>query len=96
MDDFKDKIQLSSESEDEYGNKRKSKGHLSEEMVKALNFGRGNEDEQDEPQEKKKTREERLKEIMEKSKAYKFYASEIKLANQEATRQLDEEWGEVA
>ena len=33
---------------------------------------------------------------MEKSKAYKFYASEIKLANQEATRQLDEDWGEVA
>jgi len=45
MDDFKDKIAQSSESEDEYGNKRKSKGHLSEEMVKALNFGRGNEDE---------------------------------------------------
>ena len=41
---FKDKIAQSSESEDEYGNKRKSKGHLSEEMVKALNFGRGNED----------------------------------------------------
>ena len=45
---------------------------------------------------KKNAREERLKEIMEKSKAYKFYASEIKLANQEATRQLDEDWGEVA
>ena len=28
MDDFKDKIAQSSESEDEYGNKRKSKGRV--------------------------------------------------------------------
>ena len=45
LDDFKDKIENSSESEDEFGFKKRSKGHLSEEMVKALNFGRGNEDE---------------------------------------------------
>ena len=33
---------------------------------------------------------------MEKSKAYKFHAQEIKLATMEQTKLLDEEWGEVA
>jgi hypothetical protein len=40
-------------------------------MVRALNFG-GNEEE--DPDNKKKTREERHAEIMEKSKAFKFHA----------------------
>ena len=39
-------------------------------MVNTVNFGGGEEN----PEDAKKTREERLKEIMEKSKAYKYYA----------------------
>ena len=33
---------------------------------------------------------------MQKAKAYKFHAQEIKQANREATRQLDEDWNDVA
>ena len=33
---------------------------------------------------------------MDKSKAFKNYAQEVKLANAEYTRQLDEDWSDVA
>ena len=66
---------------------------MNDEMVHTLNFG-GYDGE--DPVDKKKTREERHAEIMEKSKAYRFHAQEIKLANVEATRQLDEDWQDVA
>ena len=81
MDDFKDKIEQS--DDDLYEDKDLQKGRMNEEMVNMLNFG-GYEGE--DPVAKKKTREERHAEIMEKSKAYKYHAQEILLANQEATR----------
>ena len=64
-------------------------------MVQALNFG-GGEEEAINPEAAKKTREERLQEIMEKSKAFKFHAQQVKEANAETTRQLDEDWNDVA
>jgi len=51
---------------------------MNEEMVHTLNFGGGDDED---PATKKKTREERHAEIMEKSKAYKFHAQEVKMAN---------------
>lgn len=65
---------------------------MNDEMVKALNFGGG----ELEQENNKKTREERHAEIVEKSKAFKFHAQEIKEANREYTRQLDEDWNDVA
>ena len=57
---------------------------MNEEMVEALNFGGGpiNENAENE----KKTREERLNEIMRKSKAYKLHKIEIKEATIDATK----------
>ena len=43
-------------------------------MVKALNFGGGQIYNDQDAENRKKTREERHAEIMEKSKAYKFHA----------------------
>jgi len=91
MDDFKDKVD---DSEDDYEDKDLKKGRMNEEMVNALHFGGG--EEAGDPATQKKTREERHAEIMEKSKAFKFHAQEIKLANAEYTRQLDEDWNDVA
>jgi len=68
---------------------------MTDEMVKSLNFGGGDMDLQD-SELKKKSREERLAEIMEKSKAYKLHYQEIKQATEAETRNLDEEWGDVA
>ena len=81
LDDFKDKIENS--DEDIYEDRDMQKGRLNEEMVNALNFG-GGDDEQGESS--KKTREERHAEIMEKSKAYKYHAQQVKEANDEVTR----------
>ena len=67
IDDFKDKI---SDSDDDYEDKDMRKGIMTDEMVRALNFGGGEED----AEAKKKSREERHQEIMEKSKAYKYHA----------------------
>ena len=71
FDDFKDEI---SHSDDEqaagtYEERERARGILNEEMVNALNFG-GPEDSAP----GKKSREERHREIMEKSKAYKLHA----------------------
>ena len=55
IDDFKDKI--SNDSGDDYEDRDMKKGVLGEEMVKALNFGGGEEEMYDENS--KKTREER-------------------------------------
>jgi hypothetical protein len=93
LDDFKDKI---NESDDDlYEDKDMKKGVMTEEMVKMLNFGGGDMD-QEGGEVKKKSREERLEEIMKKSKAFKMYEQEVKAANLEYTRQLDDEWGDVA
>lgn len=62
-------------------------------MVNALNFG-GYEGE--DQADRKKTREERHAEIMEKSKAFRYHSQQIKEANEIATRELDEEWNDVA
>ena len=68
IDDFKDKI---SDSDDDYEDKDMRKGIMTDEMVRALNFGGG---EEEDAEAKKKSREERHQEIMEKSKAYKYHA----------------------
>ena len=81
LDDFKDKI----ESDDEYDDRDIQKGIMNEQMVNELNFGRGNENIK-ESENIKKTREEIHQEIMEKSKAYKYHAQEIKEASATATR----------
>ena len=80
-DDFHDDI---ARSDDEYdGNtkdeKDRNKGIITADMVKAMNFGGGDEDE-----DTKKTREERLEEIMMKSKAYRLHHQEIREANDDA------------
>ena len=49
------------------------KGIMTKEMVECLNFGQGDENEEDAEQ-IKKSREERHAEIMEKSKAYRHHA----------------------
>ena len=90
LDDFKDKI---SDDSDDYEDMDLAKGIMNDEMVKSLNFGGG---ETQEGEIQKKSREERHAEIVEKSKAYKLHHQEIKEANQEYTRQLDEEWNDVA
>ena len=95
VDDFKDKIEDSDEDVDPADRDAK-KGHMTEEMVNALNFGGGQIKNAEDAENRKKTREERHAEIMEKSKAYKFHAQEIKLAQQEYTRQLDDDIGELA
>ena len=77
VDDFKDKIEDSDDNIDPDDRDAK-KGHLNEEMVKALNFGGGQIYNDQDAENRKKTREERHAEIMEKSKAYKFHAQEIK------------------
>lgn len=92
MDDFKDKIQ--EDSDDVFDDKDLKKGNLNDEIVNELHFGGGPEDTANPNQ--KKSREERLKEIMEKSKAFKFYHQEIKMANAEYTRQLDDDWDDIA
>ena len=69
LDDFKDKI---AEDSDDYEDKDLARGTMNDEMVNALNFGGGEQAPTEKGQEKK-TREERLAEIMEKSKAYKRY-----------------------
>lgn len=92
MDDFQDNISNSDEDEAEAGTREerdRARGIMTEEMVNELNFGVGTED-------RKKSREERHKEIMEKSKAYKFHAQEIRHANADAIAQLDEDWENVA
>ena len=92
MDDFKDDISNSDVDEAEAGTKEErdmARGIMTEEMVNELNFGVGTED-------RKKSREERHKEIMEKSKAYKYHAQEIRHANQDAIAALDEDWKDVA
>ena len=55
-----------------------------------MNFGGGEED-----GEVKKSKEERHKEIMEKSKAYKYHAQEIKEANKEAIHELDDDYKDM-
>lgn len=92
LDDFKDKIQ-NSDDEDLYEHRDEKKGIITEEMVNALNFGGGPNNEQEGH---KKTREERHAEIMEKSKAFKYHAQQVKEANQEYTKQLDDDWNDVA
>lgn len=93
-DDFnKDSIS----SDGEYMDKDMEKGIMTREMVRDLNFGGGDnsEDEGGDAQ-PMKSREERLAEIMEKSKAFKYHNQEIKEATVIATRELDEEWADVA
>ena len=65
-DDFKEKIEMSSDDEQD----RHDKGKLTEEMVNQLNFGGGESDQDEDRPQVKKTRQEVFKEIIEKSKAY--------------------------
>ena len=71
LDDFKEKIDNS--DDDVYEDQDLQKGRMNEEMVNSLNFG-GHDNGEEDPSTKKKTREERHAEIMEKSKAYKYHA----------------------
>ena len=63
-----------------YDNKDDKKGIMNEEMVRDLNFGAGEIYDDEDAENRKKTREERHAEIMEKSKAYKMHHQEIKEA----------------
>jgi hypothetical protein len=78
LDDFKDYV--SGDSGDQYDNKDDKKGIMNEEMVRDLNFGGGEIYDDEDAENRKKTREERHAEIMEKSKAYKMHHQEIKEA----------------
>ena len=69
---------------------------MNEEMVRDLNFGGGEIYDDEDAENRKKTREERHAEIMEKSKAYKMHHQEIKEATQAYTRELDDEFADVA
>jgi len=91
LDDFKD--QVNDSDAEYYEDKDLARGVMNEEMVEALNFGGG---ERAADENNKKSREERHAEIIEKSKAYKQHAQEIKMANQEYCKELDEEWNELA
>lgn len=71
IDDFKDRI--SNDSADQYDNKDDRRGIMNNEMVNELNFGGGEAFNEKEMDNRKKTREERHAEIMEKSKAYKLH-----------------------
>jgi nucleolar protein 14 len=90
LDDFQDDISIS----DEDDNKEAAKGILGDDIVNHLNFGVGNEDEEEGFV--KKTREEREHEIREKSKAYKLHAQEIRAANKDVIEELDEDYKEFA
>ena len=94
LDDFKDKI--SNDSGDEYEDRDMKKGIMTNEMVNALNFGGGDLNSWADKENEKKTREQRHAEIMEKSKAYKLHHQEIKEATYAYTKQLDEDFGEMA
>ena len=65
---------------------------MNEEMVNALNFGGGEIGNERDAENRKKTREERHAEIMEKSKAYKLHHQEIKEATMAYTKELDDEF----
>lgn len=95
IDDYEeDKI---GSDDSDYENRDDRKGVLSTDHVNRMNFGTGQGgDSEEEEQTRKKTKEERNAEIMEKSKAYKLHHQEIKEATMEATKQLDEEWADVA
>lgn len=69
-DDFNEKVELSSEDEEDGG--RRDKGKLTDEMVRGMNFGGGDLDEyaEEDGQQRKKTRKEVFDEIIEKSKAW--------------------------
>lgn len=69
---------------------------MTNEMVNALNFGGGEVWSEKEAEARKKTREERHAEIMEKSKAYRLHHQEIKEATHAYTKELDDEWKEVS
>lgn len=94
LDDFKDRI--SNDSGDQYDDKDMKKGIMTNDMVNALNFGGGEVWSEKEAENRKKTREERHAEIMEKSKAYRLHHQEIKEATFAYTKELDEEWKDVA
>jgi hypothetical protein len=94
LDDFKDKI--SNDSGDQYEDRDMQKGIMTNEMVNALNFGGGDLNSWADKENEKKTREQRHAEIMEKSKAYKLHHQEIKEATYAYTKQLDEDFGDMA
>jgi hypothetical protein len=71
LDDFKDHI--SNDSGDDYEDKDMKKGIMTNDMVNALNFGGGEVFNEKDAENRKKTREERHAEIMEKSKAYRLH-----------------------
>ena len=94
LDDFKDYV--SGDSADQYENKDDRKGVMNEEMVKALNFGGGDISDDRDAENRKKTREERHAEIMEKSKAFRLHHQEIKEATTAYTKELNDEFKDVA
>ena len=94
-DDFKEKIEVS--SDDEPHVKQRDQGKLTEEMVNRMNFGGGELDEDGnylQPQ-KKKTRKEIFDEIIEKSKAWDAAKREIKDLNNELREELDDEYQDL-
>mmetsp|Transcript_36848 Transcript_36848/g.56409 ORF Transcript_36848/g.56409 Transcript_36848/m.56409 type:complete len:304 (-) Transcript_36848:350-1261(-) len=97
IEDFDDLDKVSNSS-DEYEDRDMQKGIMTEEMVRELNFGGGEQEHQTEEELKnsKKTREERHAEIMQKSKAFKLHHQEIKEATVAATKELDNDLAEVA
>jgi hypothetical protein len=92
MDDFKDKI----EDDSEYEDRDMQRGIMTNDMVNALNFGGGEVYNEKDAENRKKTREERHAEIMEKSKAYRLHHQEIKEATHAYTKELDDDWKDVS
>jgi nucleolar protein 14 len=94
-DDFNEKVELSSEDEEEGG--RRDKGKLTDEMVRGMNFGGGDMDEyaDEDGQKRKKTRKEVFDEIIEKSKAWNAAKQEMKEMNTGLKNELDGEFPDI-
>lgn len=87
IDDFREEIPESSEDENADPKDRDAKkGVLNEEMVMAMNFGGGDNDNRN------KSRKEVFEEIIAKSKAYKMVKTEVKMASEELHRGLDDQF----
>lgn len=84
-DDFNEEI--SQDSDDDKHDRSKRKGFLTDEMVSRMNFG-GGEEMNDQPV--KKTRKEVFQEIIEKSKNYDAARKELKKINSEMHKELND------
>ena len=89
-DDFNEDI--SQESDDDKNDRKNRKGFLTEDMVNQMNFGGGEEVDDEGAPKVKKTRKEVFQEIMEKSKNYDAARKELKQINLKMVNELEEDY----